>query len=234
MGFTFKQFHINDDRCAMKVGTDGVLLGAMADISEAESILDMGTGSGVVALMLAQRTDEQVKISAVELDRYAFLQAQENVSQSPWQDKIQCFHQNVEDFCQKCGEKNESFDLIVANPPYFPAGITCGNEARNLARYQQQTHLDWLEAAADCLSDEGKIQFILPFDAAETLIKQTALFCVERCEIITKQGKPPQRMLVTFRKNPQAEKRSSLMIYNQDNQYQADFIELTKAFYLKF
>lgn len=234
MGFTFKQFHINDDRCAMKVGTDGVLLGAMADISEAESILDMGTGSGVVALMLAQRTDEQVKISAVELDRYAFLQAQENVSQSPWQDKIQCFHQSVEDFCQKCGENHEYFDLIVANPPYFPQGITCGNEARNLARYQQQTHLDWLDAAASCLTEEGKIQFILPFDAAETLIKQTALFCVERCEIITKQGKLPQRMLVSFSKNPQTPKISSLMIYNQDNQYHPDFIELTKDFYLKF
>lgn len=234
MGFTFKQFHINDDHCAMKVGTDAVLLGAMADISDAKSILDMGTGSGVVALMLAQRSDEQVKISAVELDRYAFLQAQENVYQSPWQHKIQCFHQNVEDFCQKCGEKNEHFDLIVANPPYFPAGITCGNEARNLARYQQQAHLDWLESAASCLADKGKIQFILPFDAAETLIKQTTLYCVERCKIITKQGKPPQRMLVTFSRIAQLTKTAILLIYNENNQYTLEFKDLTKAFYLKF
>ncbi|MDO4430637.1 MAG: tRNA1(Val) (adenine(37)-N6)-methyltransferase [Lonepinella koalarum] len=234
MGFTFKQFHINDDRCAMKVGTDAVLLGAMADISQASSILDMGCGSGVIALMLAQRTQKEVKISAVEIDQAAFWQAEENVQQSPWADKIQCFHQDVEDFCQKCGEKNERFDLIVANPPYFPPGIHCGNEARNLARYQLQSHLDWLEAATNCLIDEGKIQFILPFDAAESLIKQTALFCVERCEIITKQGKPAQRMLVGFSPLSQRLQQSTLIIYNQNNQYTDAFKQLTHPFYLHF
>lgn len=234
MGFRFKQFHINDDRCAMKVGTDGVLLGAMADISQAETILEMGTGSGLVALMLAQRTGTHVKISAVEIDEPAFEQARENILHSPWAEKIQCIHQDAMKFSQKCGEKNQRFDLIVANPPYFHRGIECGTPARNVARYQQQSHLDWLNAAANCLAPKGKIQFILPFAAAETLIKQTDLYCAEQVEIITKAGKPPQRMLLSFTASPQAVKQSALTISTEHNQYHADFIQLTQAFYLHF
>ncbi|MGQ0286306.1 tRNA1(Val) (adenine(37)-N6)-methyltransferase [Pasteurellaceae bacterium 22721_9_1] len=227
-GFRFKQFHIQHDRCAMKVGTDGILLGAYADICQAQRILDLGTGTGLVALMLAQRSN--ATIYAIELDNAAYLQAQENIQHSPWQQQIQLIQQDALEFCQKCGEK---FDLIVANPPYFAPGIDCKTEARNQARYMQQSHLAWLESAAQCLAPNGKIQFILPFDCAETLIKQTALYCVERLEIMTKSGKAPQRMIVSFQSQPKPTITKSLTIYNEQNQYSQDFVALTKDFYLK-
>ena len=121
-GFRFKQFHVNHDRCAMKVGTDGVLLGAWADVHSAQQILDLGTGSGLIALMLAQRSAAESQIHAVELDPAAAQQAQENVAASPWAEKVRVYQQDVFTFCQQTPVK---FDLIVANPPYFESGIAC-------------------------------------------------------------------------------------------------------------
>ncbi|HDR1020886.1 TPA: tRNA1(Val) (adenine(37)-N6)-methyltransferase [Pasteurella multocida] len=231
-GFTFKQFHINHDRCAMKVGTDGILLGAWADISQAKHILDLGTGTGLIALMLAQRSAGDCQISAVELDQAAFLQAQENIQQSNWANKIHLYSQNIADFCTNTVDK---FDLIVANPPYFPQGVDCGTEQRNLARYTENlTHLDWLNLAAQCVSAQGKISFVLPFEAGEILLKHTALSCVERCEVITKIGKAPQRLLLTFALQNVPLKQSQLIIYDENNQYHSDFVALTRDFYLKF
>lgn len=231
-GFTFKQFHIHHDRCAMKVGTDGILLGAWADISQAKRILDLGTGTGLIALMLAQRSAEDCQISAVELDQVAFLQAQENIQQSKWANKIHLYSQNIADFCTNTMDK---FDLIVANPPYFPQGIDCSSKQRNLARYTENlTHLDWLDLASQCVSAQGKISFVLPFEAGETLLKHTALPCVKRCEVITKIGKDPQRLLLTFALQTAPLEQSQLIIYDENNQYHSDFVALTRDFYLKF
>lgn len=231
-GFTFKQFHVKHDRCAMKVGTDGILLGAWADIAQADSILDLGTGTGLIALMLAQRTRAEVQISAVELDADAFTQAQENVQASPWFEKIKLYHQDIKQFSQQCGQK---FDLIVANPPYFTQGVQCASQARNLARYtNEKTHSDWLDIAFNCLAPQGKIQFILLFEAGKTLQKPTALYCIECCEVVTKQGKKPQLVLLTFSPTEQPCKESQFLIYDEHNRYHSDFIHLTKAFYLKF
>ncbi|QLB13671.1 tRNA1Val (adenine37-N6)-methyltransferase [Bisgaardia hudsonensis] len=236
-GFTFKQFQINHDNCAMKVGTDGILLGSWVNIDNVQSVADFGTGTGLIAIMLAQRLSEKsvanYKISAVELDVNAYKQAQENINQSKWKECIQLFHQDINVFSknrQKCGQK---FDLIVANPPYFPQGVDCANEQRNLARYTaSQTHLDWLNIAENCLADKGQISFILPFDAAKKLIKASALYCTDYCEVITKQGKVPQRLLLTFSRENTSRKETRLVIYNERNQYTEQFIELTKAFYL--
>ncbi|MCK3657891.1 tRNA (adenine-N(6)-)-methyltransferase [Pasteurellaceae bacterium Pebbles2] len=235
--FRFKQFHIQQDKCAMKVGTDGILLGSWADIRGAEKILDLGTGTGLIALMLAQRAAD-AQIHAVEIDPAAWQQAKENVTQSPWANRIELHLQDIAEFAQKCGEKNNYFDLIVANPPYFKPSVACRNEARNLARYTQtHNHLDWLKWAEKILSPQGKIQFILPFDAAETLLKHTALWgklhCEKRCDIITKQGKPPQRMLLSFNRTKLNYKLNQLVIYDENNQYTKEFVALTKEFYLK-
>ena len=116
----------------MKVGTDGILLGAWADVSDCQYILDMGTGTGLIALMLAQ---------AVELDPLATQQAQENFQASPWHNRLYLTHQDVQTYCQQTAHQ---FDLIVANPPYFAQGVECRNNERALARYVQQSHLDWL------------------------------------------------------------------------------------------
>ncbi len=233
-GFSFKQFRIQHDKCAMKVGTDGILLGAWADIHHAKRICDLGTGTGLIALMLAQRTDDNTQIIGIEIDPCAAEQAQENVKQSKWRHKIQIIQQDIIEFTQNCGEKKQRFDLIVANPPYFAQGIDCRNAQRNIARYTQQyDHLAWLMAANQCLSEQGKIQFILPVEQAENLIKSTALYCNQRCEIIPKQGKIPHRMLLSFERMEKEKKVSQLVIYDQNNQYTHEFVELTKEFYLK-
>ncbi len=228
-GFRFKQFHINHDRCAMKVGTDGVLLGAWVDVSSAQQILDLGTGSGLIALMLAQRSVAESQIHAVELDPAAAQQAQENVAASPWAEKVRVYQQDIFTFCQQTPLK---FDLIVANPPYFESGIACRNTQRNTARYVTQSHVAWLEAAHSCLTPQGKISFVLPFEAAETLLKSTALSCIARCDVVTKAGKTPQRVLLTFSAQAQQTTYQQLTIYDAQNQYHADFIALTKDFYL--
>lgn len=229
--FTFKQFHINQQHCAMKVGTDGILLGAWADISNCQRILDMGSGTGLLALMLAQRSTPTSQIYAVELDGAAAQQAKENIQASPWKDRILLVQDDVQHFLQ---QTNQTFDLIVANPPYFEQGVECKNEERELARYTQQSHLDWLTWAAERLSENGKISFVLPYDAAKTLEKQTALFCIKQTEIITKIGKAPQRMLITFAKKPQTLEKDQLVIYDEKNRYTEEFVALTKDFYLKF
>ena len=151
--FAFKQFHINQQHCAMKVGTDGILLGAWADVSDCQRILDMGTGTGLVALMLAQRSHEHCQIEAVELDPLAAQQAQENFKASPWHNRLHLTRQDVQTYCQQTAHQ---FDLIVANPPYFAQGVECKNDERALARYVQQSHLDWLNWAASCLSEKEK------------------------------------------------------------------------------
>lgn len=231
-GFTFKQFHVNHHRCAMKVGTDGILLGAWVDIQGAKKLLDLGTGTGLVALMLAQRTTSDCAISAVEMDMSACEQAIENIQASPWKEKINLYQTDISTFSQN---PPYIFDLIVANPPYFEPAQDCKTTQRNLARYTlNQNHNDWLNAAAQCLHENGKIQFVLPYEAGKILQKSTALYCTEQCDVITKIGKTPQRMLLTFRKQPASMHHSQLIIYDENNHYHPDFVALTKDFYLKF
>ena len=230
-GFRFKQFQVNHDRCAMKVGTDGILLGAWADVTQAKQILDLGSGSGLIALMLAQHSSAESRICAVEIDPAAAQQARENALASPWKEKIQVYQQDIDNFCTQTAQR---FDLIVANPPYFEAGIACRDDERNTARYFTQSHLHWLQTAQHCLALNGKISFVLPFAAGETLLKTTALYCVARCDVMTKASKAPQRVLLTFAMQPQPLKHSELIIYDVQNQYHADFIALTQDFYLNF
>ena len=230
-GFTFKQFHINQDRCAMKVGTDGILLGSWADVTNCKRILDMGSGTGLLALMLAQRADQHSQIYAVELDPIAANQAQENITSSPWWNRIQLIQDDVQHFLKNT---EQIFDLIVSNPPYFEQGVDCKNDERELARYVKQSHLDWLSWASERLSEKGKISFVLPYDAAKTLEKQSVLYCVKQTAIITKAEKMPSRMLITFSKNQGALEQDELIIYDKNSQYTKAFIDLTKDFYLKF
>ena len=214
----------------MKVGTDSILLGAWAETEGYQNILDMGSGTGLLALMLAQRAPHCL-IHAVELDNAAAKQAQENIRNSPWANRIRLVQDDVGHFLKNT---EPHFDLIVANPPYFEQGVACKNEERELARYVKQSHVDWLTWAADRLSEQGKISFVLPYEAAKTLIKQTTLYCVKQTDIITKIGKAPQRMLLTFAKQPQTCEQNELVIYNEKNQYTKEFIALTQDFYLKF
>ncbi len=241
LGFQFKRFFVAHDKSAMKVGTDGVLLGSWAKIT-GKNILDLGTGTGLVALILAQRAEAlNPQITAIELDFSAYQQAKENFQQSPWEKNFHIIHQDIFQFAQSTTQK---FDCIVANPPYFQQALNCKNPERNQARYfNNQNHSSWLKVACDLLAEQGEITFILPFDAAQALVKTlendtalygSSLYCSKNCAVITKKGKSPQRALVSFCKIPCETQYSEFCIYDDQNKYTAEFKALTRDFYLNF
>ena len=225
--FQFKQFSVAHDKCAMKVNTDGILLGAIADISNVQRILDMGTGSGLVALMLAQRTEDRCQITALELEENAYQQAVENVKNSAWSARINVVHGDVMN-----AVFSEKFDLIVSNPPYFSQSLATRNPQRDLARTVVKSHLDWLNQAKEWLNETGKITFILPVDAGEKLIQETALHCVSRWLISPKVNSLPKRMIVAFSPTFAPCQEEHLTIYQQDQQYSEAFKHFTREFYL--
>ncbi len=226
--FQFKQFSIAHDKCAMKVNTDGILLGALAEVENVKRILDLGTGSGLVALMLAQRSSLDCQITALEIEPNAYQQAVENGKNSAWADRLHFVQGDVMQAAFK-----EKFDLIVSNPPYFQDSLATRNKQRDLARTALQSHLEWLNQAQKWLADDGKITMILPFEAGEKLIAQTELYCVKRWEISTKQNQPPKRMVVSFSRQFANLQQKQLSIYTLENSYTEEFKVLTQAFYLK-
>lgn len=229
-GFQFKQFFIAHDRCAMKVNTDGILLGSIADVKNTEKILDLGTGTGLIAIMLAQRSS--ATITAVEIERNAYQQAVENCKNSAFSDRLQVINDDVLQL-----EFTQKFDLIVSNPPYFAHSPSSRSLERDLARNAIQSHLDWLYIAKKHLSTQGKISFILPFEEAKNLITRShtlGLYCIEQWHICTKIGKPPKRIIATFSNFLQETTIYTLNIYNHQNQYTEKFKQLTREFYLNF
>ncbi|EMS31811.1 Putative O-methyltransferase [Mariniradius saccharolyticus AK6] len=183
--FRFKKFQIHHDRCAMKVGTDGVLLGAVAGTGSPNRILDIGTGTGLVALMLAQRFPT-ARIEAVEIDESAFLQAKENVEGSPWGERVHIWHSPFQDFA-KAWEK--TFDLIVSNPPYFPNHLLSIDQKRNLALHQKSLDFDALaEGVSKLLEKAGVFWVILPprqMESLESELQKRGLspfFLLEICD----------------------------------------------------
>ena len=166
--FTFKQFSVQQDKTAMKVGTDGVLLGAWTPIHHNPfSILDVGSGTGIIALMLAQRTHAQ-QIDALEIDEDAYEQAVENFENSPWGDRLFCFHAGLDEFIE---EPEDEYDLIVSNPPFYAEDYKTENEQRDLARFQDAMPFEELVEAADLLlSENGVFALIIPFKEEENFI----------------------------------------------------------------
>ena len=228
--FRFKRFIVRHDRCAMKVGTDGVLLGAWSDIGQASRILDVGTGTGLVALMLAQRS--QAKIVALEIDTDAILQAEENIEDSPWRDRIEVIGQDFRTFAS-----DEKFDLIVSNPPYFVDSLECPGKQRTMARHNDSLSYDeLLEGVVRLLTYNGRFCVIIPMDMSESLKARAAvldLFPSKQLDVITTPGKPPKRTLLEFVFNSGVIcNRTELLLEIQRHQYSPEYIELTKDFYL--
>ena len=232
--FQFKQFTINQQNVAMKVGTDGVLLGAWADVENANSILDIGTGTGLITLMLAQRCD--AKITAIEIDKDAFLQAQENVENSNWKNRISIENISLQEFAKP---ENQKFDLIVCNPPFFEHNSQILDEKRNIARQKSTLSFDELiSVSAKLLTENGKICLILPFDELKNIQKiaiQNQLLLNKILKIKPLETKPFKRIMLEFGFQKTELLENILVIETEKRHfYTKEYIELTKDFYLKF
>ena len=232
--FHFKQFTIYQDRCSMKVGTDGVLLGAWADVGKAAHILDVGTGSGLIAIMLAQRA-EGANIHAVEVDQAAAGQARENMEVSPWKGRLQVFHTPVQDYARSVSTQ---YDLIVSNPPFFSGGTFSHNQDRNSVRHTiKLPHGDLLSAARSLLAPTGKFCLILPYIEGlrfQELARTYHLFCTKVTEVMPTKDKPVERLLMQFEREEKAPEKDSLVIqHNKKNSWTSDYVRLAGDFYLK-
>ena len=229
--FSLKQFTIWQDKCAMKVGTDGVLLGAWSPTEGVRRILDVGTGTGLIALQLAQRCPE-ARITAIEIDQDASLQARENVRRSPWPDRIEVECCDFKDFLTE-----EKFDLIVSDPPYFVDALRCPDVQRNLARHADGLSYDMLFGhSAHLLDKDGRISVIIPREA-EKLVADAAwkngFSPIRHTDVYTKPGKPCRRQLLSFAKGTPKFGQDSLYIEDGDGRYTPEYIALTKDFYIK-
>ena len=229
--FTFKQFTIRHDRCAMKVGTDGVLLGAWTGVNHSRRMLDIGTGTGLIALMLAQRCP-QATITAIDIDTEAVSQALENVQSSLWADRVEVILQDICNYPTK-----QCFDTIVSNPPYFIDSLKCPDDQRNTARHTDTLDAErLLSSVARLLSNDGRFSIILPAEQTDMLI-QTArthrLYPSRQTAVITRPGLPPKRILMEFQKTKKAFQFDELIIELERHVYSEEYIALTREFYLK-
>lgn len=229
--FRFKQFTVWHDRCAMKVGTDGVLLGAWAGTGQSKQILDVGTGTGLIALLLAQRNPE-ARITALEIDEAAASQAEDNVAHSPWADRIEVVCNDFHFF-----QTEKKFDLIVSNPPYFVDALNCPDKQRNLARHACELNYELLfSRSAHLLWEQGSVSIIIPAEV-ERLVIDTAwkykLYPDRRLRVFTKPGKPCRRVLLSFSFQERECTEEELCIEVVHHQYTPEYIALTRDFYLK-
>lgn len=233
--FRFKQFDVDDSECAMKIGTDAVLLGASATAENPEKILDAGTGSGVIALMLAQRFPEAF-IDAIDISTAAASQAAANFRNSPWASRLNAKHCSLQLYA---ATTLVQYDLIVCNPPFFSNSLRNHDHTKTIARHNDLLPPDDLFRCANALlKSNGALCIILPFENAQKGVL-TALsekiFLEKRTDIIAVQGKKAKRSILTFTKQPsQPATTSALRIREKHDTFSPEFKELCKDFYLDF
>ncbi len=231
--FQFKQFRIEQKNSAMKVGTDSVLLGAWANPEGAKSILDIGAGTGILSLMMAQRTE--ANITAVELDKNSCLDAKVNFANSTWSDRIVLVNEDILDFAKRSPAK---FDFIICNPPYFSNGTESPSSERGTARHQKVLALSGLaKIGKELLTRDGKLALILPVEEGEQFIRLAAtanLFLNSITKVKPNPVKPIRRYLMEFSNQMQIVDEFVLMLeYEKHHDYTNEHRELTKDFYLK-
>lgn len=232
--FEFKQFKIYHDRCAMKVGTDGVLLGAWTNIPcSAKGVLDIGTGSGLIALMLAQRS-EKINIEAIDIDQDAINQALFNAKNSPYRDRIKCEHRDLNSWVENYKNK---YDLIVSNPPFFIDSMKSPNDQRTLARHTDTLQIDDLIKKASCLLTEtGVFAIIFPFEHKKELLniaKQCNLYTQRITNVYPMPHSKPKRILIEYSKKETVVEENDLVIEIERHKYSNEFRALVQDFYIK-
>jgi tRNA1Val (adenine37-N6)-methyltransferase len=233
--FNFKQFTVQQDKCAMKIGTDGVLLGAWCPIDNTPfSVLDIGAGTGILSLMLAQRSNAE-QIDSLEIDEEAYEQCVENFENSPWSDRLFCFHAGLDEFVD---EPEDEYDIIISNPPFYSEDYKTDSSQRDLARFQDALPFeDLIEAADLLLSENGIFAVIIPFKEEERFIDLCAeveLFPVKVTRVKGSHTTPIVRSLLAFKRYELSVLTADeLVIEINRHEYTDDYINLTKDFYLK-
>ena len=232
--FRFKKFEIHQDQCAMKIGTDAVLLGAWSNIeANPYSILDIGAGTGILALMLAQRTNAEI-IDAIEIVENAYEQCVENFENSPWNDRLFCYHASLEEFTEEIDDK---YDLIISNPPFYSEEYKSNNKERDLARFEDALPFEQLlYSVAKLLDPKGSFNVIIPFETENHFIALSKNYNLLPAEILRVKGTPESkttRSLISFSFDKKAIKSNELVIEISRHNYTKDYIRLTKDFYLK-
>lgn len=229
--FRFKRFTIEQEKCAMKVGTDGCLLGGWFDCSQSRRILDVGTGSGLIAIMAAQRSNAHV--TGIEIDSDAVLQAKVNVKNSSWNDRIEIIEENLLAYMP-----DELFDTIVSNPPYFVNSLKCDDVSRTLARHSDSLGSDgFFSSAARLLTPDGKVSVIIPCDILEEWQSSAAEFGFypSRTTFVkTTPRKNPKRVMVEFCREKVAEaENGTLVLEDSPGVYSEEAQDILRDFYLK-
>ena len=230
--FRFKQFDIYQDKTAMKVGTDGVLLGAYANLTKGNRILDIGTGTGLISLMIAQRYPEAI-IDAVEIDRDAYLQAKDNFDKSIFNHQFSIYNQPIQKF-----KSQEKYDLIVSNPPFFTLNDRVLSDSRKVARQQDQLSFnELLTQVSKLLLADGTAEFIIPYDLETEFIQlanEVNLFPIRILHVKGNNKALIKRSIITLSFHQLLDvKHQELVIEVDRHQYTKEYIALTKAFYLK-
>jgi len=231
--FSFKQFTINQDKAAFKVGTDGVLLGASADVSGVKRILDIGSGTGLIAIMLAQRCDAE--IVAIEPDPDSYNQTCENVDRCRWNNRIKVVQSDLNNF----NKSKEKFDLIVTNPPYFTDSLKSPDPRKSAARHNDSLAIhEILRVVPNLLEKEGRLQIILPWVEGNVFIAEAqgfGLYCNNILKIRPLPNSEVRRMILTFsRHRLMVTERFLTIERGKRHDFTEEYINLTKDFYLKF
>lgn len=240
-GFQFKQFNIEHERCAMKVGTDSILLGSWAKLEDSNRVLDIGTGSGILAIMLGQKGQPGIEILGIDIDAEAIRQAQHNIDMCPWPDKLRVKHLPLHQL-----KANNHYDLIISNPPYFepktgPLEISDPQfiqEERRFARHTHSlAHNDLLAQVSGLLQFDGRFYCVLPEHVCDRFVQQASeagLFCETQLLVKSYSHKNVIRRLFKLRKKQLKPKSKHLVIHNDDGTYTDVFKNICKDYYLNF
>lgn len=241
--FQFKQFNVVNERSAMKVNTDGVLLGAAMTLNEGDRrLLDIGTGTGTIALMAAQRMagipgqagNDRFIIDAIDIDEPSATEAAMNFEQSPWAESLRAHNMSLDQFAASC---SETYDLIFSNPPYFENSLTAPNERKSTARHTSDglSYRDIFAFAAEHLSENGRVSLVLPADQENDLCRYARMMGFHMFRIMrirTVPRKTPTRMIVEFSRQRVSEAAEELLTIQDAGNYTPEYLALTRDFYL--
>lgn len=232
--FKFKQFTVKQDQCAMKIGTDSVLLASWISLKHNPfSILDIGAGTGVLSLMMAQRSQAEI-IDAIEIDDKAYEQCVDNFEQSNWSDRLFCYHASLDEFTEEIEDK---YDLIICNPPFYSEDYKTKNNQRDIARFQEAMPFEHLiESVSKLLSESGQFCVIIPHKEEHNFIELALKHGLFTNTILRVQGNPNseiKRSLIEFSFKKSSTKTDTLIIETDRHQYTQAYVNLTKDFYIK-